>query len=220
MQIALGQTVLTSDGAKIGTIDRVLLNPTHHHVEHFVVHRGILLDDDKVIARRAIDRVDASGVHLTIDADAARQLQRFEHSFDAGEMESGYPEVIPGPFQSMVLFPAPPAGMTYLDHGRLFQLEPLEGTPDHPSSEELHADIVIGKGAAVTTVDGHRLGSVHEVAYDEEGVLVSIVVQTGGVLRHRSVTIPAAQIAGMSDEEITLSVRADELSGDAAKTGS
>jgi sporulation protein YlmC with PRC-barrel domain len=213
MQIALGQTVYTSDGQRVGTIDRVLLNPTLHHVEQFVVHRGIFLDDDKVVARRAIERVDSGGVHLSIDAESAKALQRFEHSFNAGEMESGYPEVIPGPFQSMVLFPAPPAGMTYLDHGRLFQLGPLEGTPENPSSEELHSDIVIGKGAAVCASDGQRIGSVHEVSYDDEGALVSVVVQTGGLLRHNRMTIPSALIAGIGDEEITLNIRADELSG-------
>lgn len=212
MQIALGQAVFTSDGQRIGTIDRVLLNPKRHHVEHIVVHRGLFLDDDKVVARAAIERVDAGGVHLSIDAEAAKELLRFEHSFDVGEMESGYPEVIPGPFQSMVLFPAPPAGMTYLDHGRLFQLEPLEGTADNPSADAVHNDIVIGKGANVVDSLGQRVGSVHEVAYDEDGALQAVVIQTG-LLRHHRVSIDAARIAEIGDEEIRLNVPAADLAG-------
>lgn len=210
MQIALGQVVYTSDGQRIGTIDRVLLNPVGNHVEHFVVHRGFFFDDDKVVARISIERVDTAGVHLSLDAEAAKALQRFEHSYDIGEMESGYPEVIPGPFQSMVLFPAPPAGMTYLDHGRLFQLEPLEGTPERPSNQSVHNDVVIGKGADVVGSDGQRIGYVHEVAYDDDGALQVVIVQTG-LLRHHRITIPAEQIAAIGDEEIKLRVPADTL---------
>jgi uncharacterized protein YrrD len=210
MQIALGQAVYTSDGQRIGTIDRVLLNPVGNQVEHFVVHRGFFFDDDKVVARISIDRVDGNGVYLSIDAQAAKALTRFEHSFDVGEMDSGYPEVIPGPFQSTVLFPVPPSGMTYLHHGRLFQLDPPLSAEERQSNEPVHTDVVIGKGADVIDPNGLRIGYVHEVAYDDDGALEVVVVQTG-LLRHHRVTILAEQIAEIGDEEIRLRVPADTL---------
>src|SRR4051812_23857594 len=108
MQIALGQSVYSSSSQKIGTIECVLVNPMGNFVAHIVVHRGLFLDDDKVVARDAIERVDSAGVHLSLDADAVNQLPRFDHRYASGEMESGYPEVIPGPFQSMILFSVPP----------------------------------------------------------------------------------------------------------------
>jgi uncharacterized protein YrrD len=210
MQIALGQSVFSSNNQKIGTVDRVLVNPVGNHVAHIVVHRGIFLDDDKVVARDAIERVDSAGVHLSLDADAVNQLPRFEHSFASGTMESGYPEVIPGPFQSMILFSTPPPGKTYLDQGRLFQLEPLEGTDERPDRGVIANDVVIGKGADVIGSDGHRIGHVHEVAYGAGGTLESVVVQTG-LLRHHQFTIRAGQIAEIGDEEIVLNVPAGSL---------
>jgi uncharacterized protein YrrD len=210
MQIALGQSVHSSDNQKIGTIDCVLVNPVGNHVAHIVVHRGIFLDDDKVVARDAIDRVDSAGVHLSLDTDAVNQLPRFDHSYASSEMESGYPEVIPGPMQGLILFAVPSTGKTYLDPGHLFQLEPLEGTEEPPDRSSAANDVVIGKGADVIGSDGQRIGHVHEVAYGADGALESVVVQTG-LVRHHQFMIRAGQIAEIGDEEIVLNVPAGIL---------
>ncbi len=215
MHIALGQTVLSNDGQKLGTIDRVVLNTVDNHVEQFIVHRGILLDDDKIVDRGSIDRVDEDRVYLTIDAAAARQLPRFEISFSATEMAAGYPEVIPGPYQSMILFSTPPAGQTYLDHGSLFRLDPLEGTPDHPESSYREGGVLIGKGAEVFGSDDVKVGHVHEVEYDEDGALVTVVVQMG-LVRHHDITIDASAIARIGDEEIILNIASSEVTAKAS----
>jgi YD repeat-containing protein len=210
MHIALGQTVMSSDGHKLGAIDRVVLNPVDHHVERFIVHRGILLENDKVIDRGAVDRVEGDRVHLSIDSAAARDLPRFEYSYTVDEMAVGFPEVIPGPFQSLILFSAPPVGHTYLDHGSLFRLDPLEGTSEHPKPDFRDDGVVIGKGARVVGSDQLAVGHVHEVDYDDTGALVSIVVQIGRV-RHHSRTIGAQSIAKIGDEEILLNIASTEV---------
>jgi uncharacterized protein YrrD len=210
MHIALGQTVLSSDGQKIGAIDRVVLNPSDNHVEQFIVHRGILLDDDKIVDRAAIDRVDGDRVYLSIDAESAHRLPRFELGLLAGELESGYPEVIPGPYQSMILFSSPPVGQTYLDNGSLFRLDPLEGTADHPEQSYREGGVLIGKGAEVFGSDDQRIGHVQEVDYGDDGALVSVVVQTG-LVRHHNVTISAESIARIGDEEIILKIAAADV---------
>jgi len=207
MQIALGQTVLSSDGQKIGTIERVLLNPAGNFVEHFVVHRGISLSDDKVVERVAIERVDSTGVHLVIDAEAAKLLPRFEYSFAPTDTNVNMPEVIPGPFQGMIFFPSLPTTQLDATYGQTFELERSEEQGD---LERTPSDVVIGKGADVIAADGQRIGNVHEVAYDEGGMLESVVVQTG-LVRHHRLTIIAAQISEIGDEEIVLNVLAAEL---------
>ncbi len=214
MHIALGQTVLSSDGQKLGTIDRVVLNPVDNHVEQFIVHRGILLDDDKIVDRGSIDRVDGDRVHLNIDAASAGQLPRFEISFSAAEMASGFPEVIPGPYQSMILFSTPPTGQSYLDHGSLFRLDPLEGTDEHPESSYREGGVLIGKGAEVFGSDDLKVGHVHEVEYGEDGELVAVVVQVG-LVRHHNITIEAAAIARIGDEEIILNIASTEVAAKA-----
>jgi sporulation protein YlmC with PRC-barrel domain len=211
MHIALGQTVFSSDGQKLGTIDRVVLNPADNHVEQFIVHRGLILDDDKIIERITIDRVDGDRVHLTIDAVAARQLPKFERSYSAGEMESGFPEVIPGPYQSMILFSTPPVGQTYLDHGSLFRLDPLEGTADHPEPPVSEGGVVIGRGAEVFGSDDQTIGHVHEVEYDERGALVNVTLHVG-LVRHHTIKIGAESIARIGDEEIILNILSTEVS--------
>lgn len=206
MHVGLGQSVFSRDGQKIGTIDRVVLHAGDHHVEQFVVHQGIFLDQDKVVPREAVERVDRDGVHLTLDAAEAKQLARFEHSYAAGDFESGYPEVIPGPYQSIILFSTPPSGKTYLDHGHLFSLDPL-ATPDAPPAPVTEEGIIIGKGAEVVGSDGVKIGNVHEVDYADDGSLARVVVQLG-LIRHHRVTVPAGEIAEIGDDEIVLAIPA------------
>lgn len=208
MNIALGQSVWTSDRQKIGVVDRVLINAVGKHVEHLVVHRGFMLDHDKLVARISIDHVDGDGIHLSIDSEAAKLLPAFDHSYSTNDMESGYPEVIPGPYQSMILFSTPPPGQTYLDHGHLFRLDPLEGSSSSPDSGAPDGEIIIGKGAGVVDSTGYRIGNVHRLEYDANGAIASIVVQIG-LVRHHELTIGAELIASIVDEEIVLRVTAD-----------
>ena len=207
MQIALGQTVLSSDGQKIGIIERVLLNPAGNFVVHFVVHRGISLNDDKIVERVAIECVDSAGVHLVIDAEAAKTLPRFEYSFAPVDPGVPIPEVIPGPFQGMIFFPSLPTTQIDATYGQTFELDRTDAqTGDVPAP----SDVVIGKGADVIAADGQRIGNVQEVAYDEGGMLESVVVQTG-LVRHHRLTISASHIAEIGDEEIVLNVPAADL---------
>ena len=215
MKIALGQTVLTSDRQKIGVVDRVLLNAVGKYVEHIVVHRGFMLDHDKVVARGSIDHVDDGGLHLSIDSDEAKHLPSFEHSYSANDMESGYPEVIPGPYQSMILFSIPPPGQTYLDYGHLFRLDPLEGTANSQNPGVPNAEIILGKGAGVVDSEGQRIGNVHRLEYDGDGVLASVVIQTG-LVRHHELTIGAELIASIVDEEILLNVTSEVVTNHVA----
>jgi hypothetical protein len=70
-----GIPVVTSDGADLGTVDRVLENEREHIFDGIVVRseRGELFVDAPEVARIAERRVT-----LSIDADAATQLPRYE----------------------------------------------------------------------------------------------------------------------------------------------
>lgn len=211
MQISLGQSVYSSDKQKLGTIDRVIVNPVGNYVAHLVVHRGIFLDDDKLVARDEIALIDAAGVHLTIDGAAARQLPRFEHTYAGGDVETVFRDVIPGPYQSMLLFSTPPVGQVYQGSEILFRLDP-SGEGAELSNLNLEPnEVILGKAAEVVGSDGTRVGLVHDLAYANDGTLAAVIVQTG-VLRHHSITIDADMIAQIGDDEILLNVPASALS--------
>lgn len=213
MHIALGQTVVSRDGHKIGTIDRVIVNPSSNHVERFIVHRGFLLDDDKIVDRAVVEGVNDDRVHLSIDAVEVRQLPQFEPSFSAGETDPGYLEIGGGSYQSMILLSTPPLGPMYFELGAHIHLDPLDPLPGHDETAAREGDVVIGKGAAVFGSDGNRVGHVHELEYGENGELSTLVVQNG-MLRHHSYTISAMLIAEIGDEEVILRIPA----GDAGKS--
>jgi len=208
VQIALGQTVISSDGQKIGVIERVLLNPAGNVVEHFVIHHGITLQGDLVVARLEIERVDADGVHLALDAAATKQLPQFDYSFAVTETESSE-FGISSPFQGTIFFPSiPPLTL----EASLELIAPVERSDVDVDPEQANRTpgVVIGKGADVVTADVQRVGYVIEVEYGESGSLETVTVQTG-LLRHHRLIVLAEQIAEISDEEIVLNVPAEVL---------
>lgn len=208
MHITLGQPVITHDGLKVGEIDRIVLDATGHQIEQIIVHRGRLVDDDRVIARSEIERVDTEGVHLSITAADVADLPHFEPGAPAGSAPGTSP-VAPGPSQGFILLSPGPVGSGFLDADPLYSLDALgESAGDEVESR---VEIVIGKGSDVYDVEGHRIGHVFEMAYVDDGTLASIVVRTG-VVRHHDLTVPVDLISELLDDHVLLNVAARDLS--------
>jgi uncharacterized protein YrrD len=207
MQIAFGQIVASSDGHKLGIVDRILLDPAGSRIESIVVHRGIFLDHDKVIGRDAISSIDAAGIHLLIDAIGAEELSRFDHTY-ATEEVSAFPEVIPGPLQSLILVPQPAQYDPNEDAGLAARVAANRHAESGLSIG--NETVVLGKGAEVIAADGERVGYLCEVSFDENGAIQQLSIETG-LVRHHRLVARADQIAGVSDDEIELSVAAGAL---------
>src|SRR5687767_14720766 len=74
---------------------------------------------------------------------------------------------------------------------RLLRFAPLDPPTVRPESNLADTDVWIGHGAEVVGADGHRLGRVHDVLFDDAGALTGVVVRAGVYHRH-DVEIPAA----------------------------
>jgi sporulation protein YlmC with PRC-barrel domain len=196
MRIALGQDVLARDGTKVGKVDRVVLNDKNNQVEQLVVRKDMGFMTDKLVDRAMIDRVDATGVHLTIDPTDEKELPDFSYGgfYEwAQAADMFYPEPMPGWYPGSILYANAPFD------------PPIVRSDGIPSED----DVSIGKDAAVVSSDDHEIGHVHEVEYDEGGNLTSLVVQAGHLHKHRF-HVPAAWIAETDDFQVRLNVKADE----------
>ena len=70
MHIELGRPVMSRDGERIGTVDQLVLDPDTREVRAIIVHRGLLLTEDRLVDRAAIDTVALDGtVWLALDAE-------------------------------------------------------------------------------------------------------------------------------------------------------
>jgi uncharacterized protein YrrD len=75
-----GLPVYTAEGDRVGTVDHLLMDPTTRRVTHLVIHRGFLLEEDRVVPVELVERATPEGIflHLTSQEVARQPLYREE----------------------------------------------------------------------------------------------------------------------------------------------
>jgi sporulation protein YlmC with PRC-barrel domain len=184
MEFRLGTPVLTHDGHRLGTVDRLVLRDPAAPADALVVHKGGLIAHDILVDRRHVASVDADGVHLKLDHGAASQLPKFE------EEEYTLPATTPEEFPlGALMYPAgyDPAAVPYIV-GEETNLQ-LGGQD-------------IARGYSVVSSDG-ELGVVEDLLADgTTGQLHSVLVQTHGP--RGVVQVPTSEIERIEGETVTL----------------
>jgi sporulation protein YlmC with PRC-barrel domain len=223
MHIELGRPVMSRDGKRIGTVDQLVLDPATREVQAIIVHRGLLLTEDRIVDRALIDAVAPDGtVWLSLDAEQAEQLPQFvETEFVrlTADEAATLPYVWPsgGGLGTVPFVWGTPVSGPSVPEPRLAQFDPTGGTlPSSPppvakpveTASNLPAEAVrIDRGTAVVASDGTRLGKVEHVHLNEDGEIVSLAVDPG-LFGGESLHIPAAWIASVTEDEIRLAVDA------------
>jgi uncharacterized protein YrrD len=76
--IAQGAQVVSADEKHVGNIEQVIADSNSNHVSHFVVGRGFLLKEHKLVPARWITNVAEEKVHLSVEARVLEQLPDYE----------------------------------------------------------------------------------------------------------------------------------------------
>lgn len=214
MDIGLGKKVVGIDGKEVGTVDRLVLHPETREITEIIIHKGLLLTEDRVVPISSVRRVDNDGtVHLGIASDAVDRLPLFvEHAYylPTEEEYSTLPYI--GPHSAIapsiaapVLWGAPPAGRPLLETGA--DMVQAEAVPHSALSDEL---VTIDRGTKVFDRHGGTVGEVDEVQYDAHGRMTGIVV-TSGLIRKHEYRVPADKVEKVLGTEVWLSVTEAEL---------
>lgn len=78
MAIAQGAKVISMDEKHVGNVEQVIADSESNHVSHFVVGKGFLLKEHKLVPTRWIRNVDGDQVHLSVDADVFGRLPGYQ----------------------------------------------------------------------------------------------------------------------------------------------
>ena len=210
MRIDLDTPVSCADGA-CGVVADVIIDPVSRRLTHFVLEPK----DDRSGAR--LIPVDAScaaagteGVALdwTI-ADVGRCKPIHEAAYlRMGEVVSSGPDWSVG-IQEMFSLPeygnlGPEAlgvGMA-LEHDQHVAVSYHRVPPD---------EIEIRRASPVTSSDGHHLGHVVGFVIDAQQRITELILGHGHLWTKRRVAIPASAIERCENDELTLSLTADEV---------
>ncbi|HEY8448098.1 MAG TPA: PRC-barrel domain-containing protein [Thermomicrobiales bacterium] len=214
-QVSLGQEIVSRDGEKLGSLDRVVVNAENHHLENLVVHQGIF-SGQKLVDIDLIDHIEPERIVLSLSAAEARNLpdfvatqyveapadahDRYKPAWAASGLGAGR-IIYAGPVAS-VAYPGgwvPPSGS--------IDAEPpvVENVSNLPPQ-----DVMISEGTSVVGADGEKLGKIDRVIFGDGGALSGLVVKVGFLFK-RDVTIPIDAVAEVGTDRIRLNVPAKSV---------
>lgn len=202
LELSVDTQIQTADGRVVGEIDRFIVNPSRKEVTHVVVRRGALFTEERVVPVDALGEEDGK-VRLRAGIDPA-ELAPFERGH--------YVEMDPA--TSSRLTPRSPNALIWA-----YPIPSMTGFPAYPAAPIGDAavakrnvpegEVVVNEGAPVRSADGTEIGSVSEIAIDENGALSYIEVDPGFFQRGKK--IPSHWIDSLETGSVVLAVGDETL---------
>lgn len=223
MHVELGQDVIASDGEKLGTVDRLVLDSETHNLRKFVVHKGMFWNEDRIVDLDLVSQIDGEGiVHLKVPSNDEDTMPPFvEDTFrvaDEGEAQRlGYGRFYASaPYAPIWFAPGDSVGGTQPGAQYTPGADTFFDTPAPPPGDTLETrsnlpedSFTIDAGTEVVGADGDKVGEVDELLIDEHGNTTGFVVKSGFIFTH-NVRIPMDAVDHFSGEHVKLSITGEE----------
>jgi uncharacterized protein YrrD len=205
MQFKEGAKVLKADGERVGTIDRVVLDPDTKEVTHLVVEKGLLFTEDKVVPISLVGPATEDEVTLREDAGDLEKLPAFQ--------ESHYVPVERGPHApgaadwARPVYLYPPTGAWWTTAGFGDYTKPHYVAKTEKNIPE--GTVALEEGAKVIGSDGERVGDVERIFTDPlEERATHLLISEGLILKEKKL-VPTGWMSNVFEDEVHLSVDSD-----------
>lgn len=212
MRIDLGTDVVTSDGEKLGTVQKLVFDAQSKQIVKMIVSGG-MLRSNHLVDISMIAGQDDDAIRLDLPKDQAEELPRFVNEQFVEVPHDDYsnlPFVQPGGAGGLYLYGAPYAGRGYEGRGdSFFDAAPVDPPVVENRSNLEDVDTLISTGTDVVGANGDKVGSVDEVFIGRDGSITGFLVKKGMIFRH-DVRIPMDWVREVDGDKIHLTVTADE----------
>lgn len=189
MELKNGTSVMTIDGKDAGSLHRVVIKPETNEITHVVVQKGLITTEDKVIPIVKVASTSNDKISLTCTSDELKEMSPLEINDYGSDSEGQVFDRLGGG-----MYTAPPAAHNVLR-------EKARTIPD---------DLVaLKEGAPVISQDGRHVGNIEKV-FAESGKVTHFIASQGILLKTRK-AIPIEWVQTLSDEEVKLTVAANQL---------
>jgi uncharacterized protein YrrD len=207
MQFKENAVVLTSSGQKVGRIDRVVINPKSHEVTHFVVKKGLLFTEDKVIAIDDVDSATEERVLLKKGRQDPDDFPDFEETQYVPVKEDRTAEgQSSGGRDPLAWYYPLPGGAWWRARNFDYPGMPKPSYVRKTDTNIPEGTVALEEGAKVLSADGEHVGDIERVyADDEEQRVTHLVISQGLVSKSRRL-IPSMWVDSVSEEIVRLSV--------------
>ncbi len=211
MKLAKNAEVYSSDGEKIGLLDRVVLDPGTKEVTHLVVEKGILFTTNKVIPIQYVNTEVGDQITLSKAADELQDLPSYDKS---AYISSDVAEDLKNDKELRTVYWYPPLATTWWATGAgLYQTS----TPQYVRKEYLakmknvipDGTIALEEGADVIGADDEKLGSVERVIVESTENRATHIVVGSGLFMKEFKLVPTLWIKDVVEDKVYTTVRSD-----------
>lgn len=205
MQFKENAVVSTSDGQKVGRIDRVVISPESKELTHIVVKKGLLFTEDKVVAVDHVDATSEDQVILKSNIENPDELPNFEesHYIPAFNEDERIPDNLAKlrPLAWYYPLPGAPWWRFEADHGY--------GKPPYLHTTELNipdGTVPLEEGAEVLTRDGEHVGDVERVYSEPDENRVTHLLVSKGFISKEKKLVPTMWVDNVLEDRVRLAV--------------
>jgi uncharacterized protein YrrD len=216
MRLRKGDDVYSSQGEKLGTVERVVLDPETKEVTHLVVAKGLLFKTSKVIAMDMLDPAIEDKITLRNTKQAVEDFQDFEetHYVNIDQTENPRSDELPAGDQVPVSYWYPPINLAWWRAGGTDNPITYPGMPVYVARTEQNipeGTVALEEGAKVMSSDDKHIGNIEQVIMDPQDKRVTHFVVSEGTLFKERKLIPVLWISRIGENEVHLSASADVL---------
>lgn len=225
MKFKHGTHVYTSDERDVGTIDRVVIDPSTEEVRELIVRKGWLFSEDKVVPVNLVANATEDRVTLADTKEELDSLPPFEeryyvqpdgHTDDerAGLNAAADVGIEANDVYVEPIYSYPPLGTPWWGLGTYGGVVAPPLSTDVPFPERVKQNIPEGtvavrEGARVYSSDDKHVGDIAEVFIDSESNRATHYVISKGLLFKESKLIPTNWVKVTGEDEVILSVKTD-----------
>ena len=192
-----GVDVFSSDNEKVGTLDRVVMDPKTKEVTHIIVREGFLFTEDKVVPMDLIGSVTDERITLQGSKEHLDELPDYE--------ETHYiPRDATVDDDMGALYWNPPAysGAGYSQYPVIYPTDLYIRRTEKNIPEGM---VALAEGAKVLAEDGKHLGNIETLVTDPNERVTHLVISSGLLMKERKI-IPSHWLSAVTDDEVHLSV--------------
>jgi uncharacterized protein YrrD len=193
--------VYTAHDRHVGTVGRIILDPTTRAVSHVVVRQGVFFPEDRLVPIADIATATPQRINLRRDVgldDLLPFVEQYYVPLEEADRPSDADE-------RSVRFAMPLSGP-------VGEVMPAAGADFVPVRERNIPDrlLALEAGVPVFASDRHEVGRLDRIVTDDQGQPSHIVVEDGGLLRHRR-ALSIDQVRDITENVIALDATRDEV---------
>ena len=210
MRLTKGADIHSPQGEKLGTLERVILDPDTKEVTHLVIAKGLLFKTSKVVSMDMVDHADHEHVTLLAPKDKLDELEDFEetHYVSLEQTEDPTSDELPKSYWY------PPLNLAWWRAGGVDVPVTYPAAPVYVARTEQNipeGSVALEEGSKVLSRDDKHVGNIEQVVVDSQDHRVTHFVVGEGFLFKEHKLIPSVWISRIDEHEVYLSVPSSVL---------